>query len=45
MGLIIAKNKPVKPYDFLGSYLRETRPEPPPLPPGAKILGKISLTH
>ena len=28
MGLIIAKNTPVKLYHFSGSYLSETRPEP-----------------
>ena len=40
MGLIIAKNIPVKPYHFSRGYLCETRPEPPPLPPVGRNRGK-----
>ena len=44
MGLIIAKNIPVKPYHFSRGYLCETRPEPPPLPPVGRNRGKRRKT-
>jgi len=42
MGLIIAKYIPVKPYHFSCSYLRETRPEPTPVPPVGRKPGKMA---
>ena len=44
MGINVIKNIPVNPYHFFRGYLCETRPEPPPLPPGGRNLEPRPLT-